>query len=147
MGKIIDNILKALFALVFIATSLVAKAQIRYLETPVLYEDKHSTSFKVFQTLDGKALASEISNKQYGWYNGNTVLLLGDMFYDGQIVKMRAPMQVGVYRYESKGNGMKTVPVVQQLLTNEVKETTEVKKESKRERKSRIRSRKVQEEE
>lgn len=147
MGKIIFDFTKIVLIFLLVATSVTIKAQIRYLETPVLYEDKHSTSFKVFQTLDGGALASEKGGYSANSYYGNTVLLLGDMFYDGQIVKMRAPMQVGVYRYESKGNGMKTVPVVQQLLTNEVKETTEVKKESKRERKSRIRSRKVQEEE
>lgn len=141
MNKIINKSIKALFALLFMATTLVVKAQIRYLETPVLYEDKHSTSFKVFQSFSEGALASEISNKQYGWYNGNTVLLLGEMYYDGQIIKMKAPMQVGIYRYETKKGDIKTVPVVKQIMTENVIDTTKEQKD--KGRKARRRARKA----
>jgi len=48
---------------------------VQYLEKPVSYENKTETSFKVFQVLGSSALASEISNKEYKWYNGNTPLL------------------------------------------------------------------------
>lgn len=132
MNKFIYYTIKTLLALFFMTTSFVAKAQIRYLETPVLYEDKHSTSFKVFQSFSEGALATEISNKQYGWYNGNTVLLLGEMYYDGQIIKMKAPMQVGIYRYETKNGDMKTVPVIKQILTEKVIEQKDTGRKARR---------------
>ena len=43
---------------------------VQYLEKPVSYENKKETSFKVFQVLGNAALANEISNKEYKWYNG-----------------------------------------------------------------------------
>ena len=54
---------------------------IKYLDQPVSYENKTETSFKVFQVLGSAALASEISNKEYKWYNGNIVVILGENFY------------------------------------------------------------------
>ena len=96
------------------------------------HEDKHSPSFKVFQSFSEGALATEISNKQYGWYNGNTVLLLGEMYYDGQIIKMKAPMQVGIYRYETKNGDMKTVPVIKQILTEKVIEQKDTGRKARR---------------
>ncbi len=95
---------------------------VSYFETPISYENKKSTSFEVFQVLDDTAaLAKEISNKRYGWYDGKTVLLLGEKFYKDQIIKVDAPQQVGTYTYETKqrevlgttvGGDVVTVPVI-----------------------------------
>ena len=84
---------------------------IHYLEKPVSYENKKETSFKVFQVLGNAALASEISNKEYKWYNGNTVVLLGENFYSDQVVTVRNPQRVGTYSYTNKGGMPMTVPV------------------------------------
>lgn len=80
------------------------------------------SSFKIFQTLDDThALATGVSNEEYGWYRGITVMVIGhedDHFYDGQIVKRisgKKFYQVGTYRYRTKSDNFKTVPVVQLL--------------------------------
>ena len=86
---------------------------IQYLEKPVSYENKKETSFKVFQVLGNAALASEISNKKYKWYNGNTVVLLGENFYSDQVVTVRNPQRVGTYSYTNKGGMPMTVPVIE----------------------------------
>lgn len=62
---------------------------IQYLEKPVSYEDKTETSFKVFQVLGSAAFASEISNKEYKWNNGNTVVILGENYYSDQVVTVK----------------------------------------------------------
>ena len=94
---------------------------IKYLEKPVNYENKKETSFEVFQVLGNTALASEISNKQYKWYNGTTVLLLNGSFYCNQVIELEDPIQVGTYSYRTKereflgttiGGDMKTVPAI-----------------------------------
>ena len=85
---------------------------VQYLEQPVSYEDKTETSFKVFQVLGSAALASEISNKEYKWYNGNTVMILGDNFYSDQVVTVKNPQRVGTYSYTNKGGMPMTVPVI-----------------------------------
>ena len=89
------------------------KDPIQYLEKPVSYENKKETSFKVFQVLGNAALASEISNKEYKWYNGNTVVLLGENFYSDQVVTVRNPQRVGTYSYTNKGGMPMTVPVIE----------------------------------
>ena len=76
---------------------------VQYLEQPVSYENKKETSFKVFQVLGNAALANEISNKEYKWYNGNTVVLLGENFYSDQIVTIKNPQRIGTYSYTNKG--------------------------------------------
>ena len=86
---------------------------VQYLEKPVSYENKNETSFKVFQVLGNAALASEISNKEYKWYNGNTVVLLGENFYSDQVVTVRNPQRVGTYSYTNKGGMPMTVPVIE----------------------------------
>ena len=86
---------------------------IHYLEKPVSYENKKETSFKVFQVLGNAALASEISNKEYKWYNGNTVVLLGENFYSDQVVTVRNPQRVGTYSYTHKSGMPMTVPVIE----------------------------------
>ncbi len=87
-------------------------APVQYLEKPVSYEDKTETSFKVFQVLGSAALANEISNKEYKWYNGNTVVILGENFYNDQVVTVKNPQRVGTYSYTNKGGMSMTVPVI-----------------------------------
>ena len=76
-------------------------------------------SFKIFQTLDDKhALASGVSNEEYGCYMGITVMIIGnenDHFYDDQIIKKTSGKkfyQVGTYKYQTKSEDFKTVPIV-----------------------------------
>lgn len=85
---------------------------IQYLEKPMTYEDKRETSFKVFQVLGDAALANEISNKEYKWYHGNTVMILGDDFYSDQVVTIKNPQRVGTYSYTNNGGMPMTVPVI-----------------------------------
>ena len=86
---------------------------ITYLEKPVSYENKKVTSFKVFQVLGDAVLASEISNEAYKWFNGNTVILLGEDFYSDQIVTVKNPQRIGTYSYTNKGGIPMTVPVIE----------------------------------
>ena len=76
-------------------------------------------SFKIFQTLDDKhALARGISNEEYGWYRGIIVMIIGnenDHFYDDLIIKKTSGKkfyQVGTYKYQTKSEDFKTVPIV-----------------------------------
>lgn len=85
---------------------------IQYLEQPVSYENKKETSFKVFQVLGDAALASEISNPEYKWYNGNIVVILGENYYSDQVITVKNPQRVGTYNYTTKGGIPKTVPVI-----------------------------------
>ena len=64
------------------------------------------------------ALASEISNKEYKWYHGKTVVLVGDDFYSDQEITVKNPQRVGTYTYTSKGGMPMTVPIIK----GEVKE-------------------------
>jgi hypothetical protein len=86
--------------------------QIQYLEQSVSYENKKVTSFKVFQVLGNAALANEISNKEYKWYHGNTVMILGENFYSDQVVTIKNPQRVGTYSYTNNGGMPMTVPVI-----------------------------------
>lgn len=77
------------------------------------------SSFKIFQTIDDKhALASGITDENYGWYMGITVMILGDEndhFYDDQIIKRSSGKkfyQVGTYKYTTRTQECKTVPIV-----------------------------------
>ena len=85
---------------------------IKYLENEISYEGKKSTSFEVFQVLDNCALASECSG--YGNYFGKTVLLKGNntVFYSNQEIKVKNPIQVGIYSYKNQGGMEMTVPVI-----------------------------------
>ena len=85
---------------------------VQYLEKPVSYEDKRETSFKVFQVLGNAALANEISNKEYKWYHGNTVMILGENYYSDQVVTIKNPQRVGTYSYTNNGGMPMTVPVI-----------------------------------
>ena len=81
-------------------------------ETPIPYEDKTSSKFKVFQALSGYALANEKSGSfASDMYYGKVVLLLGT-YYDDQIVKIKSPMVKGMYTYSTRKEIEKTVPII-----------------------------------
>ena len=103
------------FFLAFIGLQGSKDDNIQFLEHPVSYENKKTTSFKVFQVIEkDKALANEISNKEYKWFNGNTVVLVGDDFYSDQEITVKNP----TYSYTNKADIPMTVPVIK----GEVKE-------------------------
>ena len=87
---------------------------IQYLENPVSYENKKETSFKVFQVLENKALANEVSDTFYNsvMYLGNTVLLLGDNYYNDQVVNVKNPQRVGTFKYITNEKEIMTVPII-----------------------------------
>ena len=87
-------------------------AHVQYLEKPVSYENKSETSFKVIQVIGKAALANEISDEKYKWYNGNTVLILGENFYSDQVVIVKKPMRVGTYSYTTHVGMPMTVPII-----------------------------------
>ena len=88
---------------------------IQYLENPVSYENKKETSFKVFQVLENKALANEVSDTFYNSviYLGNTVLLLGDNYYNDQVVNVKNPQRIGTFKYITTKEKTVTVPVIE----------------------------------
>ncbi len=77
-----------------------------------------TNSFKIIQVLDsGDALAVELE-PQYSLPTGITVLFLqekGSAYYDGQIIdipKGKCAKQIGVFKYMSKAEMEKTVPII-----------------------------------
>ena len=102
-----------LFVIALVNRNSEAADLIQYLEQPVSYENKSVTSFKVFQVLGNAALANEISNKEYKWYHGNTVMILGENFYSDQVVTIKNPQRVGTYSYTNNGGMPMTVPVIE----------------------------------
>ena len=93
---------------------------IQFLEHPVSYEDKKVTSFQVFQVIDkNTALANEISDKEYKWFNGNTVVLVGDDFYSNQVITVKRPQRVGTYSYTNNAGMPMTVPVIKGEIKEE----------------------------
>ena len=85
---------------------------IQYLSQPESYEGKKETSVKVFHVLGDAALANEISNKESGWYDGRTVLILGKKFYSDQIVVIKNPQIVGTYSYATDSDMPMMIPVI-----------------------------------
>ena len=101
------------FFLAFIGLQGTKNDSIQFLEHPVSYENKKVTSFQVFQVIDkNTALANEMSNKEYKWFNGNTVVLVGDDFYSDQVITVKQPQRVGTYSYTNNGGIPMTVPVI-----------------------------------
>ena len=88
--------------------------EIQYLEQPVSYENKTETSFKVIQVLGNAALAREASDIIGGdvMYLGNTVVILGEDFYNDQVVTINNPQRLGTYSYTTNVGRPMTVPVV-----------------------------------
>ncbi len=89
-------------------------APVRYLDKPVSYENKKVSSFKVFQVLGNAALAQEASDKIGGdvMYHGTTVIILGENYYNDQVVTVKNPQRVGTYSYTNKAGMPMTVPVI-----------------------------------
>ena len=79
-------------------------------------------SFRVFQVLpNGTALAqtSEKLKVEYNFQYGDPIVLLlpsdNNSYYDDQVIKTptnKVTRQIGTYRYETKNDFVKTVPVV-----------------------------------
>lgn len=82
--------------------------RITFFEKPISYENKDSTSFKVYQVLESNALAREISDERYDLYYGKTVLLIDGQYYCDQIVEIDHPKQLGLF----KENVYSTYPIV-----------------------------------
>ena len=87
---------------------------IQDLEQPVSYENKTETSFQVFQVLSNAALAREASDVIGGdvMYLGNIVVILGENFYNDQVVTIDNPQRLGSYSYTTNAGRPMTVPVV-----------------------------------
>lgn len=86
------------------------------LSTPIPFENKKNARFKVFQALEGYALAyiGEY-HPLFEWsFNGGIVVLVGN-YYEKQVVKMKNPMIVGRYSYKTIHNIEHNVPVIQPL--------------------------------
>lgn len=107
--------------LTFVVSWIIATAKqgsktdsIQYLEQPVSYEDKTETTFEVFQVFEDSALATEASGKigKDVTYFGNTVLLLGNDFYNDQIVTVKNPQRIGSYSYNNNVGTTMKVPVI-----------------------------------
>lgn len=114
---LISGIVLSFIVLVIIGLVNMAKQNstyndpIQYLETPVSYENKTETSFKVFQVIgENAALATERSD--YDMFLGNTVMILGEDYYSDQIITVKNPLRVGTYSYTNKGGMPMTVPVI-----------------------------------
>lgn len=105
-----------LFVFAMLNQSLTEEDPIQYLEKPVSYENKKESSFKVLQDISNAALATEISNKKFQMYNGNTVLILGEDYYSDQIITITEPRHVGTYSYASKAGMPMTVPALEGYL-------------------------------
>ncbi len=73
---------------------------------------------KVFQVLaSDAALADERSDREYNRYNGKVVLIVNrnnQTYYDEQVIKPKTCFrQIGTYRYKTKSEDWKTVPVIE----------------------------------
>lgn len=55
---------------------------------------------------------SEISNKEYKWHNGNTVIILGENYYSDQVVNVKNLQRVGTCSYTNKGGMPMTISVI-----------------------------------
>lgn len=117
----LSGVVLTIVALVVIAFVKMASEDdaIQHLEKPVSYENKKITSFKVFQVLgEDAALAMESSDKEYKWFYGNTVMLVGKDFYSNQVVTMKNPQRTGTYSYTNNSGMPKTVPIIEGEITS-----------------------------
>ncbi|MCL2567300.1 MAG: hypothetical protein FWE18_04320 [Alphaproteobacteria bacterium] len=80
-----------------------------------------ANKFKVFQVLAPTAALASEKNDLYDTmdiYNGLTVLFVNDerkYYYDDQIIKIskkQCARQVGIFKYQTKDDNYKTVPIV-----------------------------------
>lgn len=87
-----------------------SKDYVRYFEESVSYENKEEASFEVYDVLGNAAIATEISwgDDKRRKYFGKSVLIRGEDFYDGQIINVRNPRRIGIYRYM-----LNTIPIIE----------------------------------
>lgn len=84
-----------------------------HIEKGKSYENKKETSFKVFQVLSDAALMDEIADKEKELYFGKVVLIRGKDFYNDQVVTVKNPRIVGIYRYTTVENFDMSVPIIE----------------------------------
>ena len=84
-----------------------------HIEKGKSYENKKETSFKVFQVLSDGALMDEIADKEKELYFGKVVLICGKDFYNDQVVTVKNPRIVGIYRYTTVENFDMSVPIIE----------------------------------
>ena len=84
-----------------------------HIEKGKSYENKKEASFKVFQVLSDAALMREVSDKVRELYFGKTVLIRGEDFYNDQVVTVKNPRIVGIYRYTTVKYLDMNVPIIE----------------------------------
>lgn len=87
--------------------------KIERFEAPISYEGKSKAAFEVSEVLGNYALAAEAEDLNFDFFFGKTVLLKSEntKFYNGQIIRLNNPKQIGIYSYEEIGT-KKVVPVI-----------------------------------
>ncbi len=122
IGGIVTGIVLTLFVLIVIAvnkdTTTSTDEKLTLFEKPGDLID--TPSFEVFQVLeDNAALVRGVTNVNYDIYTGPVYLIKNDegkYYYDDEIIKTprgKVVRQVGIYRYETKSEDNKTVPVIE----------------------------------
>lgn len=114
LGILVGVVLSILGAIVIDSSSDASEEvdPIHYLEKPMNYENKEETSFKVFQASGNVALANEVSDERLNMYLGKTVLIIGEDFYNDQVITIKTPMRIGSYEYTTQSGRPMTVPVI-----------------------------------
>lgn len=110
--------------LTILAVVICAGINSKSVDSPVtMYEEpvpfSTASSFKVFQVFDGGALANCNSEGVFGdVYIGMVVCIKADgknTFYDDQIISVpdgKNAMQIGTFRYQTRNNVEKVVPLL-----------------------------------
>ena len=99
--------------LLFIVSSVIDRHDVNFFEQPGECLISKS-SLKVFQVIEPNVALAIINGE---WTSGVYLLVNseGKMYYDDQIIKLPAGKcfkQIGTYKYPTKDDSLKTVPVV-----------------------------------
>lgn len=112
LGGFVCGIVITFFVLIVLAGTSNSDNGINMFEEPG--ECLAKGSVEIFQVLEPTAALAHTQG-DYG-YDGTLVLLVNDenkAYYDEQIVKAdKCFRQIGTYQYETKGEFLKTVPIV-----------------------------------
>lgn len=112
LGGFVCGIVITFFVLIVLAGTSNSDNGINMFEEPG--ECLAKGSVEIFQVLEPTAALAHTKG-DYG-YDGTLVLLVNDenkAYYDEQIVKAdKCFRQIGTYQYETKGEFLKTVPIV-----------------------------------
>lgn len=112
LGGFVCGIVITFFVLIVLASTSNSDNGINMFEEPG--ECLAKGSVEIFQVLEPTAALAHTQG-DYG-YDGTLVLLVNDenkAYYDEQIVKAdKCFRQIGTYQYETKGEFLKTVPIV-----------------------------------